>query len=150
MLRYPTLLFIAFALLPVAHADQPLITKPSAHPVGVTLDRMEAALKKKDIAIVARVDHTKGAKKVGMSLKPTQLLIFGNPKLGTPLMQSNPQIGNDLPLKVLAWEDAAGKVWVGYTEPADLVARYQISDRAEVAKAMAGVLDQLTTQATKP
>jgi uncharacterized protein (DUF302 family) len=65
-------------------------------------------------------------------------------------MQSNPQIGLDLPLRVLAWEDAAGKVWVGYTAPADLAARYRIGNRAEVVQKMTGVLDQLTTQATQP
>jgi uncharacterized protein (DUF302 family) len=100
--------------------------------------------------VAARIDQATGARKADLTPWPAQVLIFGNPKLGTPLIQSNPQIGNDLPLKVLAWEDAAGKVWLGYTAPADLVARYQIGDRAEVVKTMTGVLDQLTTQATKP
>lgn len=150
-MRYQSVavLLLALAMSPV-HAENKMITKQSKHSVAVTMDRLEAAAKEKGIGIVARVDHAAAAKKVDMALKPTQVLIFGNPKLGTPLMQSNPQAGLDLPLKVLAWEDAAGKVWLGYTAPADLVARYQIGNRAEVVQKMAGVLDQLTTQATQP
>ena len=140
------------SLMPFAavQAESTLLTRKSSHSVAVTLDRLEAAAREKGIGIVARVDHAAAAAKAGMTLKPTQLLIFGNPKLGTPLMQSNPQIGLDLPLRVLAWEDAAGVVWVGYTAPADLVARYRIGDRAEVVQKMTGVLDALTTQATQP
>jgi len=144
-------LLIALVVAQPALAEKSaMITKPSKHTVTVTLDRLEAGLKEKGIGIVARVDHAAAAGKAGMTLRPTQVLIFGNPKLGTPLMQSNPQIGLDLPLKVLAWEDEAGKVWVGYTAPADLVARYRIGNRAEVVQKMTGVLDQLTTQATQP
>jgi len=144
------LLVVSLVLSNPVHAEGKMITKKSSHSVVVTMDRLEAALKEKEIGVVARVDHAAAAKKVDMALKPTQVLIFGNPKLGTPLMQSNPQAGLDLPLKVLAWEDAAGVVWVGYTAPADLVARYQIGERAEVVQKMTGVLDALTTQATKP
>jgi len=151
MRKYLILLFVVSLVwtLPV-QAENNMITKKSSHSVAVTLDRLEAALKEKEIAVVARVDHAAAAKKLDMALKPTQVLIFGNPKLGTPLMQSNPKIGLDLPLKVLAWEDAAGVVWVGYTAPTDLAARYQIGDRAEVVQKMTAVLDALTTQATKP
>lgn len=143
---------VAASLMPIAaaQAEGGLLTKKSSHSVTVTLDRLEAAARDKGIAIVARVDHASAAAKAGMDLRPTQVLIFGNPKLGTPLMQSNPQIGLDLPLKALAWQDAAGVVWLGYTAPADLVARYQIGDRAEVVQKMTGVLDALTTQATEP
>jgi uncharacterized protein (DUF302 family) len=132
------------------YAENGMITKQSSHSVAVTLDRLEAGLKEKGIAVVARVDHAAAAKNVDMALKPTQVLIFANAKLGTPLMQSNPKIGLDLPLKALAWEDAAGVVWLGYTAPADLAARYQIGDRTEVVQKMTAVLDALTTQATKP
>ena len=71
------------------------------------------------------MDHAAGAKKIGQELKPTELLIFGNPKLGTPLMQANRRIGLDLPLKALAWEDDAGKVWLAYTAPSALKARHR-------------------------
>lgn len=149
-MRALMLFVVGLVLSNAVYAEGKMITKKSSHSVAVTMDRLEAALKEKEIGVVARVDHAAAAKKADMTLKPTQLLIFGNPKLGTPLMQSNPQAGLDLPLKVLAWEDAAGAVWVGYTAPADLVARYQIGDRAEVVQKMTGVLDALTTQATKP
>jgi len=149
-MRALMLLVVGLVLSNAVYAEGKMITKKSSHSVAVTMDRLEAALKEKEIGVVARVDHAAAAKKADMALKPTQVLIFGNPKLGTPLMQSNPQAGLDLPLKVLAWEDAAGVVWVGYTAPTDLVARYQIGDRAEVVQKMTGVLDALTTQATKP
>ena len=149
-MRALMLFVVGMVLSNAVYAEGKMITKKSSHSVAITMDRLEAALKEKEIGVVARVDHAAAAKKADMTLKPTQVLIFGNPKLGTPLMQSNPMSGLDLPLKVLAWEDAAGVVWVGYTAPADLVARYQIGDRAEVVQKMTGVLDALTTQATKP
>jgi uncharacterized protein (DUF302 family) len=79
-----------------------------------------------------------------------EVLIFGNPKLGTPLMQSNPRAGVDLPLKVLAWEDDKGQVWIGYTKPDALAARYDIHNQGEVIKKITGALDGLTNQAIKP
>jgi uncharacterized protein (DUF302 family) len=118
--------------------------------VKATLDRLEAALKEKGIGVAVRWDHAAAAKQVGMSLKPAEVLIFGNPKLGTPLMQSNIHAGLDLPLKVLAWEDDKGQVWVGYTKPDALAARYNIKDQAEVIKKIAGALDGLTNEAIKP
>lgn len=133
-------------LLP-AHAADTLITKKSAHSVSVTADRFAAALKEKDIALVARVNHAAAATKVGMELRPTELLIFGNPKLGTPLMQSNQTAGIDLPLKVLVWQDATGSVQIGYVSPDTVVARHGIADRAEVVKKMGAALEGLTAAA---
>ncbi|MCG8649895.1 MAG: DUF302 domain-containing protein, partial [Pirellulales bacterium] len=88
--------------------------------------------------------------KVGQELRPTQLLIFGNPKLGTPLMTANQRIGIALPLKALAWEDASGTVWLGYTKPDELKARFDIKERDEVFTKMTGALDNLTNAALKP
>ena len=144
-----TVLLLALGSLSVI-AQAEMITKKSAHSVAVTVDRLEVAAKEKGAAIVARVNHAAAAAKVDMPLRPTEVLLFGNPKLGTPLMQSNQQAGFDLPLKVVAWEDAAGTVWVGYTAPADLAAQYAINDRAETVQKMTSVLDQITAQATKP
>jgi uncharacterized protein (DUF302 family) len=129
-----------------AAADE-MVTKPSAHSVKATLDRLESALQEKGIKVAARWDHAAGGASVGMPLRPIEVIIFGNPKLGTPLMQSNPRIGVDLPLKVLAWEDDAGKVWIGYTAPKALGERYDIKDRDEVIKQITGALDALTTRA---
>lgn len=131
------------------HADD-MIIKKSSHSVKVTLDRLEAALKEKGISLVVRWDHAGAADGVGMALKPMEVLIFGNPKLGTPLMQSNPRVGVDLPLKVLAWEDDQGQAWVGYTRVDAFAVRYEIHDRRELIKMMAEVLDALTNQATRP
>jgi uncharacterized protein (DUF302 family) len=144
--------FFICAILAVApaHAENTMITKKSSHSVKVTLDRLEAALKEKGIGVAVRWDHAAAAKKVGMSLKPAEVLIFGNPKLGTPLMQSNVRVGLDLPLKVLAWEDDKGQVWVGYTQPDALAARYDIKDQGEVVKKITGALDGLTNQAIHP
>jgi uncharacterized protein (DUF302 family) len=97
-------------------SDNGLITIPSAYGVVETIDRLEAEVKSKGMAIFARVDHAAGAKDAGLSLRPTFLLIFGNARGGTPLMQDKPQIGIDLPLKALAWEDASGKTWLSYND----------------------------------
>jgi uncharacterized protein (DUF302 family) len=102
-----------------------LTTIRSRSSVKATIDRLEASLKAGGVIVFARIDHAAGAISVGMSLRPTELLIFGNPKGGTPLMQANQTIGIDLPLKVLAWEDASGGVWVTYNDPAWLA--YSVS-----------------------
>lgn len=133
-----------------AHAaGAEMIVKKSAHNVATTLDRLEAALKEKGITVVARVNHGAAAAKADMKLRPTEVLIFGNPKLGTPLMQSNQGIGLDLPLKVVAWQDDKGQSWIGYTPPAELAARHNVRDRAEVVAKMTEVLDALTGRATQ-
>ena len=144
-----TVLLLALGSLSVI-AQAEMITKKSAHSVAITMDRLEVAAKEKGAAIVARVNHAAAAAKVDMPLRPTEVLLFGNPKLGTPLMQSNQQAGFDLPLKVVAWEDAAGTVWVAYTAPSALAAQYAINDRGETVQKMTGVLDQITAQAIKP
>ncbi len=147
-----SLLAIALSLLifaPAAHAEKLLVVKQSPHSVSKTLDRLTAVMQKKGITIFARVNHAAGAKKVGMDMKPTELLIFGNPKLGTPLMLAKREIGVDLPLKALAWQDDGGKVWLGYTTPSALKARHGVSGRDEVFNKMTGALDKLTSVAIK-
>ncbi len=130
-------------------ADADTVMVASKHSVAATMDKLEAVLKEKGVGVVARVDHAAGAKKAGMALKPTQLLVFGNPKLGTPLMQSKRTMGLDLPMKVLAWEDDQGKTWVAYTKPDVLKARHAISGRDEVFKTMAGALANFVKAATE-
>lgn len=149
-MRLILVLTVAFLTLAApARADHHMIVKQSPYSVAKTLDRLKAVLEKKGITVFARIDHAAGAKKVGMSLRPTELLIFGNPKLGTPLMMANQQIGLDLPLKALAWEDASGIVHLAYTKPKELEDRYDIDDRDEVFKKMTGALDKLTNAALK-
>jgi uncharacterized protein (DUF302 family) len=130
-------------------ADDNLVIKKSPHSVAVTLDRLSQALKARNVGIVARVDHAAAAEKVGQSLKPTQLLIFGDPKLGTPLMQTNRKIAIDLPMKVLAWEDDGGQVWLSYVKPETLKLEYGISGHDGVFQGMAQALERLTDEALK-
>jgi uncharacterized protein (DUF302 family) len=130
-------------------ADNGLITLASQHAVKATIDRLETAAKTKGLTIFARVDHAAGATTVGMPLRPTELLIFGNARGGTPLMQLAQTIGIDLPLKALAWEDAAGKTWLSYNDPAWLAARHDIAEQgATVAKTLGNALAALAQEAT--
>lgn len=132
----------------VAHAaGDGLIVKQSAFGVVKTLDRLGIALERKGITVFARINHASGAKSVGLALNPTSVIIFGTPKLGTPLMTSNPAIGLDLPLKAVAWEAADGTVMLAYTDPAWLAQRYGIEDRAKVFKTMSGALNKFTDMA---
>jgi uncharacterized protein (DUF302 family) len=128
------------ALTATSAMAETLMTQESQFSVKETLDRLTTALDAKGIKVVARVDHAAGAKAVGMELPPTEVLMFGNPKIGTPLMQANPMIGLELPMKVLAWQGKDGKVRVSYTQPSDLKARYGITDREDQFKAMEGAL----------
>jgi len=125
-----------------------MIIKSSMNSVTKTIDRLEEVLKSKGITIFLRLDHAAGAQKVGNQLRPTQLLIFGNPKLGSPLMMSKQSIGIDLPLKAVAWEDAEGKVWLGYNTPDFLSKRHHINDRQKVVNKMTKVLDKFSQFAT--
>ena len=88
------------------------------------MDRLETVLKEKGMTIFVRVDHAAGAKRVGKALRPTEVLVFGNPQGGTPLMECSQTAGIDLPLKALVWEDASGQVWLGYNDPAFLASRH--------------------------
>ncbi len=129
--------------------DNGLTTVPSRHDVKVTIDRLEVAAKAKGMTIFARIDHAAGAISVGLTLRPTELLIFGNAKGGTPLMQLQQTIGIDLPLKALAWEDAAGKTWLSYNEPAWLASRHALGEQGGAsAKALAGAIEALARGAT--
>jgi uncharacterized protein (DUF302 family) len=121
--------------------DHGLVTVPSAYSVKDSIDRFELDVKSKGMTVFARIDHAAGAKEAGLALRPTELLIFGHAKAGTALMQSYQTIGIDLPLKVLAWEDAAGKVWLSYNEPGWLAARHgDPLQGGEAAKRMTAAL----------
>lgn len=128
--------------------EEGMISKKSKFSTKETLDRLEAALKKKGITIVTRWSHDAGAKKAGIKLRPTELLIFGNPKLGSHFFTSNQTAGIDLPMKALAWEDEKGQVWLTYNDPAYIAKRHGIDDRAKIANKMSGALDKLSSVAT--
>jgi uncharacterized protein (DUF302 family) len=112
-----------------------------------TIDRLEAIVKKKGITVMGRVSHTKNAAGVGIKIRPTELLIFGNPKLGSNFFTSNQVAGIDLPMKALAWEDEKGQVWLTYNDPNYIAERHNIDDRDEIVKKMSGALGKLTAKA---
>jgi uncharacterized protein (DUF302 family) len=114
--------------------------------VGVkqAADAMATAIESRGLKLIARLDHGASAKSVGLDLRPSELILFVDPKIGTPLMQANPEIGIELPLKVLIWQDAGGKVWVGHVPPATLKERFSLSGRDAAFKAMAETMDALT------
>ncbi len=132
-----------------AWADDGIIVVPSSNSVSKTADKLASVLTSKGITVFARVDHAAGAKKVGMTLRPTQLIIFGNPKLGTPLMESNQKIGLDLPMKALIYQAADNKTYISYNSPAYLAKRHGIQDRAKVFAKMTGALKKFTAAAAK-
>jgi uncharacterized protein (DUF302 family) len=132
-------------------ADNGLISMASGFSARETMDRLVAALSSRGFTMFARVDHADGAAKVGMALRPTEVVIFGNPKGGTPLMQDQQTAGIDLPLKALVWEDADGKVWLAYNDPAWLARRHGLgAHSAGAIKAMEGGLSAIARAATQP
>jgi uncharacterized protein (DUF302 family) len=114
-----------------------LLHVASPHSVPETLNRLESVLQSHGLTVFARVNHSGEAQKVGLTMRPTQLLIFGSPKAGTPLMVARPSIAIDLPLKALAWEDADGKVWLSYNSPQYLKERHQLPE--DLLKNIAGI-----------
>jgi uncharacterized protein (DUF302 family) len=126
-----------------------LITRQSQFDVSTTLDRLEAALNEKGIKPLARVDHAAAARAVDLELRATQVLFFGNPRLGTPLMQSDQTAGLDLPMRVIAWEDEEGTSWLGYHSPQAMFERLDLQGVTEVVGKMSAVLDALTGFAIK-
>jgi uncharacterized protein (DUF302 family) len=126
-----------------------LITLSSSHGPKDTMDRLAGEITARGMTVFARVDHAAGAADAGLSLRPTELLIFGNAKGGTPLMQSDQTIGIDLPLKALVWQDASGRTWLSYNDPGWLAKRHGLGAEVDPAvKAMAAALNAIATKAT--
>jgi uncharacterized protein (DUF302 family) len=126
----------------VTHAAEGLITLKSPHSATATMDRLEDTVKARGLTVFARIDHAAGAAKIGKSLRPTVVLIFGNPQGGTPFMECAQSTGIDLPLKTLVWEDASGQVWLGYNDPSYLATRHQVPEcavAANIARALAAI-----------
>jgi uncharacterized protein (DUF302 family) len=126
-----------------------LTTVPSSLGPKETMDRLEKEIKARGLTIFARVDHSAGAAEVGLTLRPTELLIFGNAKGGTPLMQANQTVGIDLPLKALVWQDGSGKTWLSYNAPSWLAKRHALGTEVNPAvDAMAALLSAVAKTAT--
>jgi uncharacterized protein (DUF302 family) len=143
----PWVIMLTLAMTSAMASDVEMISKKSPYSVVTTMDKLEATLKAKDVWVVARVNHAAAAKKVGMDMRDTELIIFGNPKLGTPLMINQQSTAMDLPLKILVWKDAAGQVWVGYDNPQALVKRHALAGQEEIIKKMQGALENFSNAA---
>ncbi len=111
----------------MSESDNGIIRISSRHTVAKTMERLQALLKERGILVFAHIDFSSDAARAGLGMRPEQMLIFGNPKAGTPLMVESPVAGLDLPLKALAWEDAEGKTWVAYNDPAYIVRRHGLT-----------------------
>lgn len=125
-----------------ATATHGLIALQSPYTPAETMNRLEAEVKKRNLGVVARIDHAAAAQRIGQTLRPTELLIFGNPQAGTPLMLCAQLAGIDLPMKALVWADAAGQTWLGYNDPQWLMHRHGQRDCApaeQVGNALAGI-----------
>ena len=130
--------------------DTGLVRLKSEHSVATTLDRLSAALTEKGLTVFTRINHSEGAKKVGASLRPTELLIFGNPKAGTPLMNCAQSVAIDLPQKALAWEDENGQVWIGYNDPSYLAQRHGLGDCNGMVAKVSKILSTFIQAAAAP
>ena len=133
-----------------ASADTGFINVKSNHNVNETADRLEKVLKQKGMTVFNRINHAAGAQKVGKDLRPTELIIFGNPKVGAPLMQCSQSVGLDLPQKALIWEDDAGLVWFTYNAPRYLDNRHGLAKCGPVLKKVENALRNFAVAATMP
>ncbi|MFQ5707801.1 MAG: DUF302 domain-containing protein [bacterium] len=126
-----------------------MVNVKSAHSVTETANRLEAILKKKGLNVFARIDHAAGASKIGAELRPTELIVFGNPKVGTPLMQCQQSVAIDLPQKALIWQDESSQVWFSYNDPQYLADRHGIKGCDEVIRKIQNALSKLAAASCK-
>ena len=147
MQRFLAAIAVMLAGLPALASDDDLVMVESSGDVATTMDRLEAAVTGAGATVFARVDHAAGAASVELELGPTQVLIFGNPKIGTQAMQDDPRAGLFLPMKVLVYEDGDGRTWLAYQDPAEMFDDLAIADDAEYIGMMTGALGKLTAKA---
>jgi len=150
MIKIFIFILAIFFIVSTAAAGDGLISVKSSHDVKVTADRLEDILNKKGMTVFIRINHAAGAKKIGKQLRPTELVVFGNPKVGTPLMQCSQSVGIDLPQKALIWQDDKGQVWLSYNDPNYLALRHGLSQCAEVIKKIEKALGNFAKAATMP
>jgi uncharacterized protein (DUF302 family) len=139
-----------FLFVSVGYSESSIISMQSSHDVKATADRLENTLRAKGMTVFIRINHAQGAQNVGKKLRPTELIIFGNPKVGTPLMQCSQSVAIDLPQKALIWENEAGQVWLSYNDPKYLAKRHGIKGCVEVIKQIQNALSNFAKQATMP
>ena len=146
--RIQLFVLLAFFACGVSAADGMIAVK-SSFSVADTVDRLEALVTGKGMTVFARIDHAAGAARVGKTLRPTQLLIFGNPRGGTPFMVCEQTVAIDLPLKMLAWQDDAGQAWLAYNDPVFIASRHGVTECPVVQK-MAAALASFAARAVAP
>ena len=127
-----------------------LVNVKSSHDVKTTADRLESILNQKGMKVFIRINHAAGAANIGKKLRPTELIIFGNPKVGAPLMQCSQSVGVDLPQKALIWQDDKGLVWLTYNNPDYLAGRHGLKECSEVLKKVEKALSNFANAATAP
>jgi uncharacterized protein (DUF302 family) len=149
MYKYILGFFILVFMLP-ATADNGLVKIKSANDVPATTDKLVNALKGKGMTVFDVIDHAKGASGVGIDLPPTTLVIFGNPKVGTPLMKCSRSAAIDLPQKMLIWSDESGQTWLAYNDPVYMAKRHNVSGCDETIKKITGALAKFSGVATAP
>jgi uncharacterized protein (DUF302 family) len=148
MRKFILAFIISGLLASSAFAKEGMISIKSAHSVAVTADRLENILQKKGMTVFKRINHAAGAQKIGKTLRPTELVIFGNPKVGTPLMLCSHSIAIDLPQKALIWQDKAEQVWFSYNDPQFLALRHNTQGCDAVLKKVAMALGNFAKAAT--
>jgi uncharacterized protein (DUF302 family) len=126
-----------------------LVTASSPHSVSTTIERVIAALASRHVHVFARIDHGAGARAAGLELADEEVVIFGDPRAGTPLMQRDARVGYELPLRLLVW-DAGGQTAIGYRPPAELAADYELGDQVSVLERMTGLLEQIVAESIAP
>lgn len=149
MLRLSSLALLTLITSASLYANESLSTKESVYSVKQTADRFEALIKDKGLTLFSRVNHQENAEKAKLSLRATEVIIFGNPKIGTPLMNCAPSVAIDLPQKVLIREDAESKVWLSYNKPTYLKERHKIEGCDKLLNKITNVLDKLSSAATR-
>lgn len=142
-------IFLVFSFALPALAADGIIRLSSSHSVDTTADRLVNLLESKGMTVFSRINHAAAAQKIGIDLRPTTLVIFGNPKVGSPLMMCNQSIAIDLPQKALITEDAQGQVWLSYNDPTYLKDRHQLSGCDKVLQKVSGALNKFANEATK-
>jgi len=145
-LRKIALVIAVLTFSPFGFAAE-LVQKPSPHSVQSTMDKLQAAVEKAGARVAARVDHAAAAKTVGIDLLPNQVLIFGNPNIGSPIFVENSAAGLDLPIRVVVFENADGQTMVAYHDPASLAESFGLSPNMKSFQMMAGALAKLTDSA---
>ncbi|MFK7856124.1 MAG: DUF302 domain-containing protein [Granulosicoccus sp.] len=148
MIRLLLVGVLALLSIQTVSAQEGVKSVESPFDVATTIDKLSAVLESKGMSVFGRVNHAGNAEKAGLSLRPTELLIFGNPKIGTPLMNCAQSVALDLPQKMLAWQDESGKTYLGWNDPMHLQARHAIEGCDEVLQKVSGALANFAKAAT--